>query len=393
MKILLVIDQYDNANNGTTISTRRFADTLCRHGNEVRVVSTGEKAQGKYLVDELFIPVFNGIIKKQGMTIARPNDDILQTAIAWADVVHFLMPFPLSVRGRQIAEEMNVPCTAAFHVQPENISYNFGLGTVQGVNDGIYKVFRLFYRNFNHIHCPSRFIASELRRNGYTAKLHVVSNGVEPGFEYRKLPKHPSVAQKFVIVMIGRLSNEKRQDILIEAVAKSKHSKNIQLILAGKGPNFERYTDLGRRLHNPLIIGFYDKQTLQDILAMSDLYVHAADAEIEAISCIEAFSCGLVPVISNSNKSATPQFALDERSLFASGDSGNLANKIDYWLDNEEERNRMGKEYAEYGKTFNIEYCVNSIEKMFMEAIFEVRNQSYNEVGETIYGYEQSASR
>ena len=53
MKVLLVIDQFDNANNGTTISARRFAETLGRHGNEVRVVSTGEAADGKYVVKEL----------------------------------------------------------------------------------------------------------------------------------------------------------------------------------------------------------------------------------------------------------------------------------------------------------------------------------------------------
>ena len=36
MKIVLVIDQFDDANNGTTISARRFAQALKNHGNEVR---------------------------------------------------------------------------------------------------------------------------------------------------------------------------------------------------------------------------------------------------------------------------------------------------------------------------------------------------------------------
>ena len=35
MKIVLVIDQFDDANNGTTISARRFAQALRDHGNEV----------------------------------------------------------------------------------------------------------------------------------------------------------------------------------------------------------------------------------------------------------------------------------------------------------------------------------------------------------------------
>ena len=46
------------------------------------------------------------------------------------------------------------------------------------------------------------------------------------------------------------------------------------------------------------------------------------------MSCMEAFAGGLVPAIANSPKSATPQFALDERSLFPAGDSAALAEKI-----------------------------------------------------------------
>lgn len=43
MKILIVIDQFDNSNNGTTISARRFVKGLKDAGNEVYVISTGDK--------------------------------------------------------------------------------------------------------------------------------------------------------------------------------------------------------------------------------------------------------------------------------------------------------------------------------------------------------------
>ena len=35
MKILMVIDQFYAANNGMTISARRFAEVLRQHGHEV----------------------------------------------------------------------------------------------------------------------------------------------------------------------------------------------------------------------------------------------------------------------------------------------------------------------------------------------------------------------
>lgn len=371
-----MIDQFDHDNNGTTISARRFAETLRAHGNEVRVVSTGGGAPEKYVVDEYRIPFFDGLIKSQGMTIAKPNRKTLEEAVRWADLVHFLMPFPLSLQGEKIASELGVPHTAAFHVQPENITYSIGMGKWDWVNDGIYKGFnRVFYNKFRHIHCPSQFIANELKEHGYTAELHVISNGIEEDFFYRKIEKEERLRGRFVILMIGRLSNEKRQDVLIRAIAKSKYADCIQLVLAGQGPRREAIEQLGKELlKNPPMIGFFPKERLRDIIAMSDLYVHSADVEIEAISCIEAFASGLVPVIANSPKSATPQFALDERSLFPAGDCDTLAGRIDYWIEHPEIRQEMEQRYSEHGKQYNIDNCVSQIEEMYRQEIEDNAN-------------------
>ena len=50
MKILIVIDQYDNGNNGTTMSARRFVEALEKRGHEVSIVSTGKPKPNKYIV-------------------------------------------------------------------------------------------------------------------------------------------------------------------------------------------------------------------------------------------------------------------------------------------------------------------------------------------------------
>lgn len=377
MRILLVIDQFDNDNNGTTISARRFADTLRRHGNEIRVVCTGEDREDKYAVREFRVPLFDGLIKSQGMRFARPNKTTLEEAIRWAEVVHFLMPFPLSIEGEKIAARLGVPHTAAFHVQPENITSSIGLGNARGINKAIYQGFKsIFYNKFTHIHCPSRFIASQLEENGYTAELHVISNGIDSDFVYRKKEKTPDLQGKIVVLMIGRLSAEKRQDVLIDAVDRCAYRDRIQLILAGQGPKLETLRKRAEKLPIPPIMRFFPKAELLDVLAMSDLYVHAADVEIEAISCMEAFASGLVPIIANSSKSATPQFALDDRSLFRAGDSADLAEKIEYWLDNEDERRYMEGRYAEHGRAFDIDHCVSQIEDMFRQAMNEYERVS-----------------
>ena len=150
MKILIVIDQYDGANNGTTISARRFVENLRKRGNDVRIISTGKEEDGKYAVDKIrLVPIVNWIVTSQGMEFAKADEEKLKEAINWAEVVHFYMPFFLSIKGMKIAKEMNKPMTAAFHVQPENITYSIGLGKSERVNDKIYTVFRdCFLMNF-----------------------------------------------------------------------------------------------------------------------------------------------------------------------------------------------------------------------------------------------------
>ncbi len=373
MKILIVIDQFDDANNGTTISAKRFAEGLINLGHEVYVVSTGKPNENKYVVKKMPLPIIvSKIIKSQGMTFALPNKDILREAISKVDVVHFYMPFVLSHQALKIAEELDVPHTAAFHVQPENITYTISLGKNTKVNDKIYDFFRdKFFNRFTHIHCPSNFIAGELINHGYTAKMHVISNGVGEDFKYRKNDKKEEFKDKFVITMIGRLSNEKRQDLIFDAITKSKYNDRIQLVLAGKGPKLNKYKQLGEKLVNKPVIDFFDKEHLLELLGMTDLYIHSADAEIEAISCIEAFACGIVPIIANSKKSATPQFALDDRSLFEAGNSDDLAKKIDYWIEHEDERKEMEYKYAEHAENYRIEKSMKKVEEMFEEEIRE----------------------
>ncbi len=367
--ILLVLDQYDGKNNGTTMTAHRLAEGLRKIGYEVKIVGTGAASPDKFAVPPLRLPSFmRNIISAQGMQFAAPDKRTLYRAIEWADLVHFIMPFFLSNAGVKIAQELGVPHTAAFHVQPQNITYSLGMGTLAFPNSLLYRLMRdHFFTYFRRIHCPSTFIANQLKLHDYKANLFVISNGVDSHFSYIKTQKPVELRGRFVILMIGRLSKEKRQDLLIKAAGLSRYADRIQLVFAGKGPLKKHYQALGAQLPQQPIFTFCTQEELIKIISYSDLYVHTADAEIEAIACIEAFACGLVPVIANSSQSATPQFALDDRSLFEAGNAHALAEKIDYWFDHPEERAAQGIRYAEYGKQFDHSCCVQQMVNMFEE--------------------------
>jgi 1-acyl-sn-glycerol-3-phosphate acyltransferase len=371
MTIVLVEDNYIHETDGTAISTHRFRKELIKRGHTVRIVAIGVEGQDMYGVKEHHVPIVSAVAKKQNMHFAKFDRKVLAKAFEGADIVHLIFPWQMERRCFALAKKMGIPVSAAFHCQPENVTYNAKIKLLRFVNTILYFIFRTWlYRKVDNIHCPSHFTARELARHNYTARLHVFSNGISDKFTPPSAPV-PKEQDTIRILMIGRLAEEKRQDLVIKAVRHSKYKDKIQLHFIGRGPMYKRYHRYGLKLPRPPLFEpeFIPQEKMPEQIYKADIYVHASEAEIEGIACIEAISCGKVPIIANSKTSAAPQFALDERSLFKKGNYFDLRDKIDYWIEHPEERERMGMEYAKMGERYNINYSVSKLEKMFMDSI------------------------
>lgn len=398
MKILFVIDSFYTTNNGTSISAQRFAGELRKRGHEVKVLCwdtpkyiENNLTDGDFTTKKFNIPVFQPLCDKHDFSFAYNETAIVHRACDWADIVHVFVPFGIEKEAIDYCNRIGKPVTAAFHIQPENMTSSVSMGKVEWFNELFYRSFRYnIYNRVRHVHVPSQFMGNMIAERGYTAKIHVISNGIQEAFmdagERKKILQRSGLsgeagltAQRsnspkdglFKIMMIGRLSQEKRQDVIINAVKYSKYADRIQLVFAGRGPEYNKYVELGKDLqHQPQFI-YVGRDELIEELLTTDLYVHASDMESEAISCIEAFATGLVPVIANSEVSATPQFALDGRSLFTPGNPKDLARAIDYWLDHPEERRHMEEQYRLAGRKYSLAASVTAFEEMLNEEIQE----------------------
>lgn len=370
MKILFAIDAFFSHSNGTSISAQRYAEMLRHFGHEVRIITNADKQTDPniYALTEVKT-IFKPMLDANGYQFAKPDDKVIMEALEWCDVAHVYTPFMLGCRVKKLALQMHKPLTAAFHVQAENISSSFHLGKVEWVNRALYRLHdRTMFEDVRFVHCPSQLMADELRHYGFKNEMRVISNGISEDFRYFR-PAQPNDEARYVITMVGRLSPEKRQDLLIKAVLKSKYKNLIQLHFAGTGTVEKYYRRLGKRLPHEPVFGYYNRAQLLDVLHHTHLYVHASDMESEAIGCIEAFATGLVPVIANSRLSATKQFALCEKSLFKEGDAADLAARIDWWIEHPEERQKMEIKYAQSAENYRLSTCVHKFEKMLVDAI------------------------
>ncbi|MDO7252433.1 glycosyltransferase [Helicobacter cappadocius] len=366
--IVLVVDSFADKSNGTSMTAYRFAQALKEKGHQVRIVAPHIDGDGYYNIPERYIPLVTEISHKQHMIFGKPIKKVLMEAFEGADVVHLFLPFKLEIVAMKIAQKMKIPYMAAFHLQPEHITYNIKLQKLGILNKFIFWLFKFrFYRHIHHIHCPSKLIADEINKNGYKAKKYIISNGFDKIYSP---PINKPIGDGFIhISMVGRYSNEKRQDILIKAIAHSRYVSKIKLHLKGIGPTEKKLQELARMLPNEVDFGFVSSNELLKILHKTDIYVHSADVEGEAIACLEAISCGVVPIISDSRVSATGQFALDNRSLFEAGNWKDLTQKIDYWIENQDEREKMGKIYAQSASNYTLDKSIAKAEKMYQEVI------------------------
>ena len=112
---------------------------------------------------------------------------------------------------------------------------------------------------------------------------------------------------------------------------------------------------------------FFSRDELVRVINYADLYVHPAEIEIEAISCLEAIACGLVPVIADSPRSATRFFALTPENRFRCNDPVDLARRMDYWLESPERRAACRARYLGFAQQFDQAQCMERMEEMLAQ--------------------------
>lgn len=378
MKVLIVSNNVYLRGNGVCTAVQSLKSRLVKEGVDVRIMacenSEKEGPQPDYPLEHFVFPIFEPIIRANGYRYPKVDKKVIREAVGWADVIHLMEGFPLESATVRIAQESGKPCVGTYHIFTDNITANLGIGYDTFVNRMINRWWSSSV--YNHcvcVQCPTQTVKEHLEQNGYTSPMKVISNGIELSdstWSPEKVCMSP-----YRLLCTGRLSDEKSQQTLIEAMRHSRHAGEIELHFAGNGPKAKKIKKAAVKLvqdgilsHNP-IFGFYTPEELRHLAATAYLYIHCAIVEVEGLSCLEALQQGAVPVIAKCSLSATSQFALDERSIFTAKNPEELAGKIDWWIEHPEERMKMSRLYSESVKEYDAAQSTAKIIEMYEEAI------------------------
>ncbi len=384
MIITVVCDVLGEENNGTTIASMNLIRYLKSREHTVRILCADQDRVGEknyYVVPNLSLgKLLDAYIKKVGVTLAKPQEDVVRRAITGADHVHSMLPFGLGMKAVKICKELGISITAGFHMQAENFTSYVKLNKLEPLNKGVYKfIYKHFYKHVDGIHYPTDFIRNVFEKNvKQTTPGYVISNGVNSYVQKRESEKPEQFKDKIVILTTGRYAREKSQDTLIKAVKLSKHASSIQLILGGQGVKEKYYKKLAKRLPIPPVFKFYSRTEIIDVLNYADLYVHPAEVELEGISCLEAIAVGKMTIVSSSPRSATRTFALDDSCIFKKRNAKDLARVIDFWIENPQKRKFYEQKYLEQAVVYEQTECMKKMEEMITEVYNEKQKAKSN---------------
>jgi len=321
LRVMIVTDQYEPMVGGVPTVTKDLARGLAGRGHAVAVIAPSETRRGGQVVDGAGTGIavdYRGAVawpwyegQRLGMLSPARAGELISAFEP--DVVHVLSPLTLGVAARSAARRRRVPVVYTNHYLPLNVwpalrSAEGSAGTGSRVRDAAFYAFVGGFANrCDLVTAPSVTALRLLRGHGLRAPSQAMSNGVDLE-RFTPAPPDETLRSKYglppgrpVILSVGRLSPEKRADVLIAAVARIGGADGGRpvLVLAGAGPDEHRLRSLARHYgaaDRVMFTGYVPDADLPGLYRAADVFAIASQAELQSLVTMAAMASGL-PVV------------------------------------------------------------------------------------------------
>jgi glycosyltransferase involved in cell wall biosynthesis len=306
MRILIVTDQYAPMVGGVPTVTRALATGLADRGHAVAVMAPSPDRRGSTGTDGRARLRYLGSLPwplYDGMRLASPVGGLRTlTATSPPDVVHIHCPLVLGAGALLRARQLAIPVVYTNHYLPANVNPALR-GRPRVFDDSFYSYVRAFSNRCTYVTAPSATALQLLRGCGLRAPSRVISNGVDartysPGRADEQLRDRYRLRRDGPLILsVGRLSPEKRVDVLIDAAARL--TRPAQLAIAGAGPQEAELRARANRLglaRQVTFLGFVPDADLPGLYRLADIFAIASEAELQSLATLDAMATGL-PVV------------------------------------------------------------------------------------------------
>ncbi len=200
--------------------------------------------------------------------------------------------------------------------------------------------------------------------------VEIISNGVDTS-KYKKnknksgLLKKYGLSNKKKVLLVSRYSKDKNLETVFEAY---KNISGFELLIAG---NEEIKNKLKQYFKNKNIIylGQKSQEQLIELYSIADVLVLPSFIELESLVFLEAISCSLPVIISDSEENRTNQYVKEEDLVFETKNPKDLLKKTKFILKNDVLRRKYSKKYRGLAESLDFNCSVQKLEKLFKTII------------------------
>ncbi len=284
------------------------------------------------------------------------------------DIIHINSPCSLGFAAVKFGEKFQIPVVATYHTHFPSYAKYYKISQLESLS---WSYLRKLYNKCEKVFVPSLPILNELHDHGFTSAEYL-SHGVDTkmfnqSFKSAEWKNALGLKDKKIILYVGRLVWEKDLKTFTEIYSQIMSSRNDTIfVLAGDGPI---RTDLEELMPDAKFLGYQSGNNLSTIFASSDVFVFPSTTETFGNVIIEAMASGVPPVCARMGGTYGSVNENISGLICNPKDSFDFTNKINYLLDNEDERLKMSLAGIRYAKEQSWEIKFTQLYKSYFEAI------------------------
>ncbi len=408
MKIAFFTDSYKPNTDGVVSVTETLAKEMTKRGHKVTVVCPGDRTEiieedGYKIVRVEFHRI--KVYETMGVTLKDPDYLDEYEDFSNYDLIHLQTNFSMAALGFLTALKHNIPVSCTYHTNVADfvsrvmkkevlefdkknpiykvVANKLILGGARALaTNTIWKMTIDFHNAVPSTTSPSEFCKKQLMEKGVKNPIVVINNPMNPSLPKKNYGRKYRVGKKFVILHIGRISGEKRIDILIKTMAKlKKKMPDSVAIIASDGQLRPKMEELAEELgvrDRIIFTGFVPRDELNWLYKRADILCSFGLDETFNLCATEGLFYGLPLVISDAGphreiiKGNGYLIKPDDKEI------DNYSKAIYRLYKNKKLREKMSKKSKELWKRFNYKDTIDRHEKYFLKAAKENKVSNKN---------------
>lgn len=370
MRILLISDCFLPEVNGITYCVMNLAAGLsARHEVTVIVPQYDVTESDKYGFSVIRFASTRVPLDAQTQLVFPQMKQFKELVLQHKpDVLHIHTLGVLGQMGLFLGKKQKIPVILTYHTLIAGTLANYpGFSAVPKLTE--HMLWKFSQWSCNRADCvlaPAQIIADELKAHGVTEKVVMISNGIETSV----FKPDASKQIPWRVLYVGRIAYEKGVRVLIEAAEQliSEFPK-FTLWLVGDGPakvELEKEIAQKNLTEHILFKGAVRRAQLPDVYTSAQLFITAAEFEVNPLVVVEALASGLPVVGANKGGMRTGAVKhMDNGMLIDEVDGQHFAEAIRKLLTDESLMKRMRGRALETSKEFDVTVMVERTEKLY----------------------------